>query len=152
MIEAKKDTTRPSNVYYGLNWGYRSDETMEKSLDTGTLLYYNYDCDKCFSASDVVKCKMEQYFKDINPSDTQNIAFCQRTSKQELLVITSHFGSDPQVVQFHEFLNKPYIRMVKVRQLNTEPKDLVKNTYDFIDDIRKNKKKYGQVPVDDRDK
>ncbi len=28
LINAKKDTTRPSNVYYGLNWGYRSDETV----------------------------------------------------------------------------------------------------------------------------
>jgi hypothetical protein len=28
LINAKKDTTRPSNVYYGLNWGYRSDNTV----------------------------------------------------------------------------------------------------------------------------
>ena len=67
-------------------------------------------------------------------------------------MITGHFGSDPQIVQYHDFLNKPYIRMVKARQLNVEPKEIVKNTYDFIEDIRKNKKKYGQVPVDDRDK
>ena len=32
LINAKKDTTRPSNVYYGLNWGYRSDETVISSL------------------------------------------------------------------------------------------------------------------------
>ena len=25
MIQSKKDTTRPSNVYYGINWGFRSD-------------------------------------------------------------------------------------------------------------------------------
>ena len=28
LINAKKDTTRPSNVYYGLNWGFRSDNTV----------------------------------------------------------------------------------------------------------------------------
>jgi hypothetical protein len=28
LINAKKDSTRPSNVYYGLNWGYRSDNTV----------------------------------------------------------------------------------------------------------------------------
>ena len=28
MINAKKDTTRPSNIYYGLNWGFRSDNTV----------------------------------------------------------------------------------------------------------------------------
>jgi hypothetical protein len=29
LINAKKDTTRPSNVYYGLNWGFRSDNTVK---------------------------------------------------------------------------------------------------------------------------
>lgn len=28
LINAKKDNTRPSNEYYGLNWGYRSDNTV----------------------------------------------------------------------------------------------------------------------------
>ena len=32
VINAKKDTTRPSNKYYGLNWGYRSDETVSLLL------------------------------------------------------------------------------------------------------------------------
>ena len=32
LINAKKDTTRPSNVYYGLNWGFRSDETVSHTL------------------------------------------------------------------------------------------------------------------------
>jgi len=50
----KKDTTRPSNVYYGINWGYRADETIEKALDTGDLLFFNYDCDKCFSVEEVL--------------------------------------------------------------------------------------------------
>ena len=40
LKQAKKDTSRPSNDYYGLNWGYRSDETIEKTLDTGDLLFY----------------------------------------------------------------------------------------------------------------
>ena len=44
LIQARKDTTRPSNVFYGINWGYRSDETIEKSLDTGDLLFFNYNC------------------------------------------------------------------------------------------------------------
>ena len=56
MIQLKKDTTRPSNVYYGINWGYRSDETIEKSLDTGDLLFFNYECKNCFSPSEVAIC------------------------------------------------------------------------------------------------
>jgi hypothetical protein len=58
-IQRKKDTTRPSNVYYGINWGHRSDETMEKSLDTGDFLFFNYDCDKCFNPKDVMACKYQ---------------------------------------------------------------------------------------------
>jgi len=44
LTQVRKDTTRPSNVYYGINWGYRADETIEKTLDTGDLLFFNYDC------------------------------------------------------------------------------------------------------------
>ena len=56
LVNAKKDATRPSNVYYGINWGYRSDETIEKSLDTGDLLFFNYDCKNCFSPEEVALC------------------------------------------------------------------------------------------------
>ena len=56
LIEARKDTTRPSNVYYGINWGYRSDETIEKSLDTGDLLFFNYNCSQCFTPEETLKC------------------------------------------------------------------------------------------------
>ena len=56
LIETKKDTTRPSNVYYGINWGYRSDETIEKSLDTGDLILFNYDCMNCFTPEEVAVC------------------------------------------------------------------------------------------------
>ena len=56
LVNAKKDATRPSNVYYGINWGYRSDETIEKSLDTGDLLFFNYECLNCFSPSEVAVC------------------------------------------------------------------------------------------------
>ena len=49
LINAKKDQTRPNNVYYGINWGYRADETIEKSLDTGDLIFFNYECSNMFS-------------------------------------------------------------------------------------------------------
>ena len=60
LKDAKKDTTRPSNVYYGINWGYRSDETIEKSLDTGDLLFFNYNCINSFSPEEVAICYKQQ--------------------------------------------------------------------------------------------
>ena len=97
MIQAKKDTTRPSNVYYGINWGYRSDETMEKSLDTGDLLYFNYDCNKCFSPRDVLVCKARKKLRRQSPQESayeqpDNVAFTLRASEHRLLVVTQHFG------------------------------------------------------------
>ena len=43
-------------MYYGLNWGYRSDETIEKTLDTGDLLFFNYECQNCFTPKEVITC------------------------------------------------------------------------------------------------
>lgn len=50
-----KDTTRPSNEYYGINWGYRADNTIEKAFNTGDLIFFNYYCDKCLYPTDVLK-------------------------------------------------------------------------------------------------
>jgi len=70
------------------------------------------------------------------------VGFCQRISPNKLLVVTSHFGGEPQISEYHEFLNKPYIRMVKTRQFLDSPEHLVKNTYQFVEAVRKNKAKY----------
>ena len=69
LIQSKKDATRPSNVYYGINWGYRSDETIENSLDTGDLLFFNYNCDKCFSPSEVAICYKQRKLGGVGEAD-----------------------------------------------------------------------------------
>jgi hypothetical protein len=63
LIQLKKDQTRPSNVFYGLNWGYRADETIEKNMDTGDLLFFNYNCLYTFHPMDMLKCYIEQQRK-----------------------------------------------------------------------------------------
>ncbi|CDW82653.1 UNKNOWN [Stylonychia lemnae] len=138
VINSKKDTTRPSNVYYGLNWGFRSDNTIEKSLDTGDLLYFNYNCMNCFNPSDVIKCYYEQQY--LKEDDPQNVAFCFRTPKR-LYVITSHFGGIPQIILYHEFLNKPFIKTVKVRQILNQPVNMLENSTQFVAQLREQIKK-----------
>jgi hypothetical protein len=69
LVNAKKDATRPSNVYYGINWGYRSDETIEKSLDTGDLLFFNYDCLNCFSPEEVALCYKQKTLGRLTEAD-----------------------------------------------------------------------------------
>lgn len=61
----RKDTTRPSNVFYGINWGYRSDETIEKSLDTGDLLFFNYECNQLFTPEQVITCHKQKILKSL---------------------------------------------------------------------------------------
>ena len=86
LVNARKDQTRPSNVYYGINWGYRADETIEKALDTGDLLFFNYECNNMFSPSEVALCYKQKFTKRLEEDDAQNVAFCLRTP-QKLLVV-----------------------------------------------------------------
>ena len=79
LVNARKDQTRPSNVYYGINWGYRADETIEKSLDTGDLLFFNYECNNLFSPSEVATCIKQKYTRSSESEDAHNVAFCLRT-------------------------------------------------------------------------
>eukprot|EP00347_Sterkiella_histriomuscorum_P017978 403347251 len=137
VINAKKDTTRPSNVYYGLNWGFRSDNTIEKSLDTGDLLYFDYNCLNCFEPNDVIKCYIQQ--KQLKDDQPQNVAFCFRTP-QRLFVIASHFGGQIQIIPYHEFLNKPFIKTVKVRTLQNQPINLIEASAQFVQQIREQNK------------
>jgi|LauGreDrversion4_2_1035121.scaffolds.fasta_scaffold125672_1 hypothetical protein len=69
LIHAKKDTTRPSNQFYGINWGYRADETIEKTLDTGDLLFFNYDCNKLFTPEEVLYCQKQKFERSLKEAD-----------------------------------------------------------------------------------
>ena len=133
-IQKKKDNTRPSNVYYGINWGYRSDETLAKSLDTGDLLYYNFDCDMCFSPRDTIVCKARQKMRRINPDIPSSMAVIIRSDEHRLLVMTDYFGlGEPVVMPYHEFLNKPFVAMVRTRQILPElPAAGIKKSFEFL--------------------
>ena len=96
LIHARKDTTRPSNVYYGINWGHRSDETIEKCLDTGDVLFFNYDCNRMLSPEEVVICHAQKKWYGLKDQDPQNLGYCFRTP-QNLLVIHGDLSGEIQV-------------------------------------------------------
>tara|TARA_B110000285_G_scaffold210359_1_gene252164 strand:+ start:447 stop:647 length:201 start_codon:yes stop_codon:yes gene_type:complete len=66
------------------------------------------------------------------------------------LVVTSHFGGDIQITPYHEFLNKPYIKMVKTRSLEEHPENFIRKSLEFVKEVRKDKQKFNQN--DDSDK
>ena len=86
LIQAKKDTTRPQNAYYGINWGYRADETIENSLDTGDLLFFGYECKNCFTPDEMAVCYSRKLLRGKKDADPLNMAFCLRTPKKLLVV------------------------------------------------------------------
>jgi hypothetical protein len=134
LTQVRKDTTRPSNVFYGINWGYRADETIEKSLDTGDLLFFSYECDQCFTPEEVIMCKKDKFTRSRKAEDPQNVAFCFRTP-QKLLVVHSDMAGDIKIEPYNEFLNKPYLNSVKARQIIDAPSNIVQISTRFVEEL-----------------
>ena len=128
---SNKDTTRPTNEYYGINWGYRADNTIQKSLNTGDLLFFDYHCDKCLYPTDLLKC----YYRKYNKSDEfSQVGFWFKTPG-DTFVIFSYFGK-LAIMPYSEFLNRPYISRIKARNFLNPPIDISKKTYEFIKHVK----------------
>ena len=113
---------------------------MEKSLDTGNILFYNLDCDKCFTPKETIVCKLKQKITNHVPDKASNMAFLLRSDEYRLMVLSDTFGSGKvTAVPYHEFINKPYIRMVKVRQFEPDnPPKIIENSLSFVKKIKEN--------------
>ena len=72
----------------------------------------------------------------------ENVAFMLRMSENKIMVISQYFGffgsnsGTIQIVPYHEFLNKPFVKMVACRQFENQPDNIVPNTLDFVNEIR----------------
>ncbi|CAI2378737.1 unnamed protein product [Moneuplotes crassus] len=133
LISKKKDSTRPSNEYYGINWGYRSDNTIELSFNTGDILLYDYKCINCLYPSEVVSCYIHK-----QKSEYTGVGFTFKTPKG-LYVIYPHFGK-VNISPYSEFLNRPYICKIKARSFLNPPVDITKKTIEFVAAIQKTQK------------
>jgi len=89
----------------------------------------------------VLSCLYQQ--RTHTPDAPQNVAFCMRTP-QKLLIVSSHFGGEVQITPYNEFLNKPYIRSVKVRSFLTAPLNLVEATAQFTQQLKEQRQMAGQ--------
>lgn len=81
----------------------------------------------CLTPSDVVQCYAHKKLYIKSEEDPQNVAFCMRTP-QKLLIVSGHFDGQVHITPYHEFLNKPYIRTVKVRSFESAPLNMVEGT------------------------
>ena len=130
-------------------------------MDTGDILLFNYDCNKAFSAKDVLLCKAQNYWRrslfnknsqvisqDMEEDDLpSNAAFCFRVAAHKLMVVTQHFGvfgTEVEILTYPEFLSRPYIRMVKARQLLSVPEDdFIPVSLKFMQQLKEDKKRHG---------
>ena len=62
------------------------------------------------------------------------MAFLFRSAGHRLLVVTDLFGTgEVTIIPYHEFLSRPFIKMIKTRQIGPNaPPDLVKKSNSFI--------------------
>lgn len=131
IINLKKDTTRPTNEYYGINWGYRADNTIEKSFNTGDLIFFNYKCDRCLYPSETLSWYAKSYF---TTEEFSEVGFLFKTPGT-LFVIFSHFGN-LTIMPYSEFLNRPYVARVKARNFENPPIDISKRTIEFVRNLK----------------
>ena len=131
ILSLNKDKTRPTNESYGLNWGYRADNAIEQSINTGDIAFFDYRCDKWLYPSDVVKCYSN---KLRNKEEFSNCGFFFKTPLA-LFVVFSNFGR-LTIMPYNEFLNRPYIVRIKWRNLENPPVDIIKKSMDFVTHIK----------------
>jgi hypothetical protein len=48
------------------------------------------------------------------------------------MVVTSHFDGEIHITPYHEFLNKPFIKTVKVRTFIAPPIDIIETSAEFV--------------------
>jgi len=131
LVSLKKDTTRPTNEYYGINWGYRADNTIEKSFETGDVVLFDYKCDKCLYPKDILKW----YAKKLHKNDEfSQVGFVFKTPMM-LFVVFSLFGT-LQIMPYSEFLNRPYFSRIKARNFENPPVDITKRSMEFIQNLK----------------
>jgi len=71
----------------------------------------------------------------LGEDDAQNLAFCFRTP-QKLLVVHSDLSGDIQIEPYNEFLNKPFVKQVKVRSFINPPPMFVEQATRFVENLR----------------
>lgn len=63
--ELTRDTTRPGNKSYGLNYGYKADNAVEALLDSGDIIFIKQNCLGALNRTDITKCYMNSFMKQL---------------------------------------------------------------------------------------
>ncbi|KAL4480978.1 hypothetical protein ABPG72_014446 [Tetrahymena utriculariae] len=114
--ELYKDTTRETNEYFGLSWGYKADYLVKEKMDSGDIFFIKYDCDECLSLKQMIWCNLLQTYKQDQEYDS--IGFAYRDANG-LFIISNQFGVT-KVMEYADFLSQPFLSELSVRKLITK--------------------------------
>ena len=117
--EDMRDTTRPTNDNFGINWGYKADLMIKERIDSGDLLFVKYDCDKSISLYDMANCYKNQLSSFEGSYD--NVLMTVR-NLENLHVIQDSEGKG-FTQEYSVFLASPNIQEVVMRKLRIKDAD-----------------------------
>jgi hypothetical protein len=117
--EDLRDTTRPTNDNFGVNWGYKADLMIKEKIDSGDLLLVKYDCDKCISLNQMVQCYGNQYFSIDGNYDSVVMV----VRNLENLFILEEAGGKVTSTEYSNFIARPFQQEVALRRLKIKGAD-----------------------------
>jgi hypothetical protein len=107
-------------------------------LDTGDLLFFDYECHNCFSPKEMALCYKRKLLDGLEKSDPINMAFCLRTPKK-LLVVYGDLTGDIKIHRYSELLAKPYIKQVFAKSLENHPPNIVEKALEVVEELKATK-------------
>jgi hypothetical protein len=133
--EENRDTTRPGNKSFGLNYGYKTDMAIEEMLDTGDVVFMQRVCYKTFSFLEMSACYGDKLEKSILSSigihksdwDTVGLLFRDKYGPRVLF----YFANEIYDLDYGEVLSLPFFQDISARKLKTKDKATGKVGNDF---------------------
>ncbi|CAG9334935.1 unnamed protein product [Blepharisma stoltei] len=119
-----RDASRLGNKSYGLNFGYKTDSTIEDILDTGDLVFMQHVCYKSFSPLLIGKCYLSQKYKSLltqfgYKQENWDSAGIIVRNREGAKVIFKYF-SEVYDIDYDEFLKIPFFSFVSLRKMKTK--------------------------------
>ena len=125
--EENRDTTRPGNKSFGLNYGFKTDMAIEEMLDTGDIILMQSICSKSFSISEMAFCYKAKFLKSVLSSvginksdwDTTGLLFRDKHGPRVLFYNSSQIYD----LEYGEVLSLPFFQDISARKLRTKDKE-----------------------------
>ena len=112
--EEIRDTTRPDNDFFGINWGSKADSLIMENINSGDLVFARKDCSQGFSPLEMVSCYTQKLrLGEEALYDTCAVAV---RSGVEVNLISDHTG-EITIHSYPDFISYPIFEKIISRKL-----------------------------------